>query len=249
MAKKNYSYNNLIDYCIELESETTNVETNIVNILTGYFFKKEIELQKKLEHAFTNLKFPTSITDNPSILKIDLELLRSFVAGSTINDSLCGKIMLSETYLKNFYSNHPPSFSKLPDDVQQELIGIIKDKNEIIMDAFEKITKDIDANNNRKIIKLIALILKNIHRKTNRPINNLDQTIPELINSIYQHTDEIFDASQKQISELKDDSKIKNLVKSIFIVKQFKEISDIADEYKLELNRYILRTQRIQDLS
>ena len=146
--------------------------------------------------------------------------------------------MLSPAYLKAFYSSHPPSFSKLPEDVQFELIEKVKKKNDKLIEAFQKMMKDREADKKRKIITLIALIIRNIHLKSGRPLNKLQKSAEELISSIFLNTDEVFVASQKQLSDLNDDSKVKELIKSFFKVMQFKEITEIADIYKVELDRY-----------
>ena len=52
----------------------------------------------------------------------------------------------------------------------------------------------------------------------------------------------MFTASQKQIADLQDDTKIKQMVKTFFMVKQFKDITDIAEMFKEELERYRKRT-------
>ena len=46
--------------------------------------------------------------------------------------------MLSQQYLKAFYPHHAPSFNKLPEDVRFELLDLIKERNETILTAFEK---------------------------------------------------------------------------------------------------------------
>jgi hypothetical protein len=66
--------------------------------------------------------------------------------------------------------------------------------------------------------------------------------VEEIIRSTFHNTDEIFTASQKQMADLQDDTKIKQIIKSFFMIKQFKDITDIADLFKEELERYRKRT-------
>ena len=65
---------------------------------------------------------PHSLTACKSLFDISIDDLASFVRGTTVNDSLAGKIMLSQQYLKAFYPHHAPSFNKLPEDVRFELM-------------------------------------------------------------------------------------------------------------------------------
>ncbi len=150
--------------------------------------------------------------------------------------------MLSQQYLKAFYPHHAPSFNKLPEDVRFELLDLIKERNESILKAFEKMLVDREADKKRKILTLIALILKNIHLKTGSPFNKLSRPAEDIIRDIFSHTDEVFSATQKQITEIKDDTKIKQIVKTFFMVKQFKDITEISAMFKDELERYRKRT-------
>ena len=101
---------------------------------------------------------------------------------------------------------------------------------------------DREADKKRKILTLVALILKNIHLKTGSPFNKLPKKAEDIIRGIFSHTDEVFSASQKQIADIQDDTKIKQIVKTFFMVKQFKDITEIAAMFKEELDRYRKRT-------
>jgi hypothetical protein len=240
-AVKKETYNNLIDLYISLEENPElagDTSELFRRILCDYFFEKETSESKHFEVYFHDFKLPHFISSANNLFEVPFNELRSYIEGSMVNDSLAGTIMLSSSYLKAFYSEHPPSFSKLPEDVQFELIGKVKIKNEKFIQAFQKMIKDREADKKRKILTLIALIIKNVHLKSGRPLNKLQKSAEEIISSIFINTEEVFVASQKQMSDLNDDSKVKELVKSFFKVMQFKEISEIADNYKIELQRY-----------
>jgi hypothetical protein len=211
-------------------------------IIGEYFFKQEKEASRSFELIINNMESPAFLDGVKSLFELNMEDLTSFVRGTTVNDSLAGKIMLSQQYLKAFYPHHAPSFNKLPEDVRFELLDRIKERNDNILSAFEKMLVDRDADRKRKIITLIALILKNIHLKTGAPFNKLPKPAEELIRGIFIHTDEVFTASQKQVAEIQDDTKIKQVVKTFFMVKQFKDITGTAALFKDELDRYRKRT-------
>jgi hypothetical protein len=146
--------------------------------------------------------------------------------------------MLSKEFLKHQYPHHAPSFGKLPEDVRFELIDDIKEKNSLIINAFSKMFKDLETTKERTVITLIALILKNIHRKTGRAINKLDEPAETIIKNIFPNTDSVFCGDQKQMGQLSDDSNIKDLVKKFFIIKQFAEITELAELFNDELSRF-----------
>jgi len=239
--KKGETYNNLIDHCIELEEDpeiSGNPQLLFKRLLVDYFFKEDASESKGLEIFFNELEAPVFLADLNSILQVDLEQLSAFVEGEMVNDSLAGTIMLSEQYLKAFYSNHPPSYGKLPDDVKTELIGKIRDKNRTIISAFDKMIADEEADDKRKVISLVALIIKNIHLRTGSPINKLSRPAEDIFNDIFDNAHEIFAAKQTQVADLMDDTKIKEIIKTFFVIRQFKDITEMADMYKEELGRY-----------
>jgi len=241
MAKIKETYNNLIDVCIILEEKpeyTGKAKEIFKNLLTDYFFKLEIGQSKSLEFFFGDFPMPEFLADKQSLLGIPIDDLKHYINGNSINDSLAGKIMLSNQYLKSFYPHHVPSFSKLPEDVKFELIDKIKEKNKYIISAFEKMNLDGEADRKRKIITLVALIMKNICRKTGRPLGKLNMPVEELIRKTYNIADEVFNGSQRQIAELGDDIKIKELIKAFFTIRQFSEINELAKIYRDELTRY-----------
>lgn len=251
MGTSEDTYNNLIDECIALDEDPSlkgDVKAEFSRLLSNYFFRREIELSKNLELFLSNFSVPDIFNGFNSIIDIDIDILTEMVHGNSINDSLAGKIMLSQQYLKSFYPNHSPSYSKLPEDIRFELMQLIKEKNECIITAFSKMKADVASDRNRQIMTLIALILKNIHLRSGMPLNTLQSPLNVIIQKIFPMALDRFDAKPKQISELLDDSKIKELIKIIFKVKQFKEITILADQYKQEFSRYHKRALKVAQI-
>ncbi len=244
---KQESFNNLIDHLLVLEEnpELRDSEIMFRKVLSDYFFKQKTEDNKNFLFLLEEFTVPDFIKNLNSLIDVNIDEFVSYVNGEMVNDSLCGQIMLSKVYLKAFYSEHPPSYSKLPSDVKMDLIGMIKDKNGIIISAFEKIKMDMEADKGRKIEGLVALILKNIFQKTARPLNKLEKPANEIIEGSFPKYDEIFTAAQGQIGELTNDANIKSLVKLFFKIKKFDDIIEISDLFKAELDRYIKRAKRI----
>jgi hypothetical protein len=246
MAKKNGSFNNLIDCCLRLEHDPElegNVGAQFVRLVTDYFFGEEKNASRGFELYLENCTPPPFVESLTSIFDIDMADLEAHVRGGALNDSMAGKIMLSPQYLKTFYPHHAPSFNKLPEDVRFELMDAIKEKNDGIISAFTKMKMDRDADRKRKILTLVALVLKNIHLRTGAPLNRLPKPADEIIRSLFAGADEVFSASQKQMAELMDDTKIKQLVKTFFMIKQFKDITDITALFKDEVGRFKKRTE------
>ncbi len=244
---KNESFNNLIDICIQMDENpeyTGNVQEIFKKILTDYFFKQETFENKKMENFLKNFPAPGFLKNHSSLLDIDIEELGRFVESESLKDSLTGKIFLSSEYLKSFYPHHVPAFNKMPSEVQGEILQKVKNKNQQILEAFEKMQADRAADKNRKIITLIALILRNIHLRTGISFNKLDKPSQDIIRRLFKNCDDIFTGQQKQMGELNDDARIKDLIKLFFVVKTFREITDLAAMYKEELNRFRKRALR-----
>ncbi len=245
MPPKSESFHNLLDkmvLLIEDPSLHSNTSEMFRKLLVDYFFKKETYDSKKFEFFLSEFESPAFIENVDSIFEIDIEELRNFVEGEMVNNSLAGRIMLSTPYLRSFYPNSASDFNSLPEDVQFELVGKIKDMNSRIITAFQKMLNDIEADKNRKIITLIALILKNVFHKTGRPLNKLSKPANEIIKSIFRDVDDLFVAKPQQVSDLSDDTKVKELVKAFFTIKQFKDITEISEAFKDELERYKKRS-------
>jgi len=246
MAQKE-SFNNLIDICLNMEEDpefSGNVQEMFKNLLVNYFFKAEIFESKSMELYFKNYSVPDFLENKDSLFSIDLTELNTALEGETVNSSLAGKIMLSKEYLKHQYPHHSPAFGQLPEDDRFELIDEIKKKNKLIEEAFSKMHQDLEITRSRTILTLIALIIKNIHRKTGRAIKKLEEPAETIIKKIFLDTATPFCANQKQMGQLSDDSNIKDLIKEFFIIRQFSEITELAEMFKSELNRFKRRCDK-----
>jgi hypothetical protein len=249
MTTSGETFNNLIDICIKLEEEgIVKPDELFSKLLQEYFFKKEAEGGKNLEAMIGEIKVAEFTKQMNSLLELNPDELDVFVNGEGTNDSLSGKIMLSPQYLKVFYKNHPPTFGKLPESVQFELFEKIKSKNESIVSSFRKIKEDIDSDKRRTILKLVALAVKNVSRRTGRPFSNVTEPVDQIIRNNYPGSDEIFTATNKQIAILKDESRIKSIIKAFFTIRQFKEITEITELLKSEIERYIKRGKKATSL-
>jgi len=245
MAKKGESFNNLIDEYLKMVEDPGHAGSageQFLAMLMNYFFAGEKNENRSIELLLGTIEKPAFLSSAATLFDMKIEDLRSYVQGSSTSDSLAGKIMLSPQYLKVFYPHHAPSFNKLPEDIRFELMDAIKEKNETIIAAFEKMMSDRDADRKRKVMILVALIIKNIHYRTGAPFNKLPKHVEDIIRETFHGADEIFTASQKQMADLQDDTKIKQVVKTLFMVKQFKDITGIAEMFKGELERYRKRT-------
>ncbi len=250
MKAKGESYNNLIDVCITMEEDPEGSQAPrdmFRNLLLHYFYRKEVESSRNIEQLIEKLQLPDSLDSMSSIYEIDIDGLRNYIESDMINNSLSGNIMLSQHYLKAFYPHHSPQFSQLHEDAKFEVMDRIKERNECIITAFEKMLLDREADKNRKILHLVALMIKNIYRRTGRPLNNLSKKAEDIIRSIYNNADERFTATAVQMNDLKDESKIKQLIKEFFKIKQFQDIKELSDHFKKELDRYRKRAVRAQN--
>ena len=235
------TFNNLIDICIDYENDLQKSRdaTEIFKyLLHEYFFRKVTAETKALQKTIDNVKVPVAISNASSIVKIDLDKLREELTTGVITDTLCGKIILSEAYLKHFYPNYPPVFGKMPEEEKFELMEKVKSKNLSILQAFEKIEHDIMADKNRKVITLIALIIKNVHLRSGRPLAKLDKPANEIIASIFREVDQIYVASGRQNANLLDDANIRELLKKFFTIYQFSDFTELGIQYKNELERF-----------
>ena len=241
------TFNNLIDICIayeDNEGKSKNAVEVFRYLLEEYFFSKEIAETKAVEKVINNVEVPLSISSAPSILEVDLDKLREELKAEPFTDTICGKIILSEGYLKYFYFNHPPSFGKMPNEEKIELMEKVKSKNLGILQAFEKIKEDITADKNRKVITLIALIIKNIHLRSGHPLAKPAKPANEIIASIFREVDQVYVGSGRQNSNLLDDSNIRELLKAFFTIYQFSDLTELGVQYKNELERFRKRALR-----
>ncbi|MCX7677883.1 MAG: hypothetical protein N2316_01560 [Spirochaetes bacterium] len=240
-------FDDLIDYCIEAE-EKSGIAGNASELfrlsLKEYFFKKECNESKNFSNFLDKLEMPPSLKSIPSLFNIDIERLREEVDGEIVNESLCGRIFLSPAYLKSFYPHQPPSFNQMAPEMRAEVLNKIKETNREIISAFEKMKFDFEADRNRKVVQIVAFIIKNIHKKTEYPLNRLEKKAQEVIAEIFPSHNEIYTANQKQNSELLDEGRVRDLIKAFFAIRKYQEINEIINLYKKELERYKKRTLR-----
>ncbi|MCX8124530.1 MAG: hypothetical protein N3F66_10255 [Spirochaetes bacterium] len=240
------TYHNLIDAIIDIEEdpESRDPSKGFPRLLCEYFFAEETSENKAIAGYIYQLPVPEVIKQK-GLLHITPDDIAPLVEGENLNDTLCARIMLQPAYLKYAYPHHSPSFSKMPPEIKGELIKSIKERNQMILKAFEKMQQDIQATKERNVKTLIALILKNVHLKTGMPFAKIPEPVGQLIEKNFNFCNETFIASNKQIHEINDDTKIKNLLKSLFIVKRFDDLVELAQVFKSEAKRFTRRTQRI----
>ncbi len=239
------NYDNLIDKMLALNEDDEvkgNAGLMFKLLLKDYFFASESDDSKKFEAFLTDFESPDFLKNEESLFDIDIDELKNYMEGEVVSFSLAGKIMLSKIYLKAFYSNHPPDFNSMPEEVKSEVLEKVNEKNDKIISAFEKMKSDRTGDEKRKILTLVAHILKTVHYKTERPFNKLTRTAKEIIKSIYSNTDDIFTGDQVQIADLQDDMKIKDLLKVFFKINQFDEINEMKQIYDQELEIYKKRS-------
>ena len=247
MKKNDESYYNLIDVCLQFDEDihlTGNPVEIFRRILAEYFFKQEVYESKRMENYFKRFELPSLFQGASSLMEIDVERIKEFIEGQSLSHSLAGTVYTSTEYLKSFYPHHPPSFSKLPAEVRDELITKIKTKNQQITDAFDKMVMDRQAARSRKVLTLIALILKNIHLTTGLAFRQLSQSTEELIRSIFSNCDEPFLGQQKQLADLTDTRKIRDVLAVFFEIGRNQNITELIDFFKSEVDRYRRRALR-----
>jgi hypothetical protein len=241
---KKVTYRNLLDVILALEEGSVSGSEVFLKIMMEYFFKQECD-EKKFYTFIKGFDLPKFFSEADSIADIDIETLSNYINGNSYTDSLCGNIMLSKPYLKTFYQNHQPEFKKLPSDVQMDLIDKIKDKNNQILSAFHKMHEDREADRSRTILRLIALVLKNIQIRTGLPFASLKSSAEESIRTVFRNTDEVFNATKGQIAELTDDKNIKALIKTFFIIRRNQDLSEIAEHFRVEVERFKKRAEKL----
>lgn len=247
MKKNDESYYNLIDVCLQFD-EDINLTGNLVEIfrriLAEYFFKQEVFESKRMENYFKRFELPSLFVGAASLMEIDVERIKEYIEGQSLSNSLAGTIYTSAEYLKSFLPHHPPSFSKLPSEVREDLVRKIKTKNQKLIEAFDKMAMDRQAARNRKILTLVALILKNVHLTTGLAFRQLSQSTEEKIRSIFSNCDEPFLGQQKQLADLSDTRKIRDVLTVFFEIGRSQNISELIDLFKSELERYRKRALR-----
>ncbi len=244
-GKTQRTYRNLIDILLSPPEDKGSTEEMFRYILKEYFFNFESRESRSIDAFLEKFKAPPSVANAPSLLEVDLQALENDIEGESINTSLAGKIYLSDPFLKFLFPNSSPSFSKLQEDDKFEVIGKIKQTNEELLSAFSKIREDLEAARNRTLLTTVALAIKNIHLKTGKPLNNLSQPMKDLITGIFNRAEEVFTGNNDQVSILKDDSNVKQIIKTVFPVRQFSEIAELSELFKSEIERYAIRARHV----
>lgn len=240
MAPKKETYHNLLEFSIRLDEDPQvagNGEEIFEALMFDYFFKYEAD-DKSIQTLLKQMDTPFEFKNIHSLRELSADTIREMVEGDTINDTFAAKIMLSKRYLRSFYPHHEPEYKKLPTEVQMELLDKIKEKNHNIIYAFEKMARDLEADRNRTLIRLIALCIRNVHLKTGFPLKKPKTSVEEVIKDEYPDYDKIFNADPKVMTDLNDDKKVKKLVKELFMIKQHKDIVDVANLMREEYQRY-----------
>jgi hypothetical protein len=237
MSDRTNTYNNLIDRILSFEVKGMRTDEVFRSILVEYFFAAESD-EKKFNAFMKGFEFPPFIEVAPSLIDLDFDQFADYVNGSSATESLSGKIILSKQYLKIFYQNHPPEFSKIPGDVQLDLLDTVKDRNARIISAFRKLNDDRTADAERTLIRLVALILKNVKLKSGFAYAPIRKPAADIIRELFPDADETFRATPPQMAELNDDLKIKAIIKAFCLIRKNSELADIAQLFKDEVDRY-----------
>lgn len=241
--KPQQTYRNLLDFSIMIDQNSSiagNPDEIFRSLMTDFFFVKAGK-EKTMMNFFKNYETPEFMKKITNLREINIEDLESFLDAETINDTFAGTVILSKAYLKTFHSNHQPEFKQMPKDIQYELIDEIKAKNKEILDAFNKMFTDIEADKNRTILQLVALIIKNVHLKTGTPLKELNLPADKIIRKHISNANDTFTGKQATIKDLTDDTKIKAIIKDFFIVKKFEDITSVAEDFKKEFKRFLNR--------
>ena len=240
-------FQDLIDYFIEMEESSGlagNTPEQFRMVLINYIFKEETYESKSFTAFLEKFEMPAFLAGSSSLLDVDIEELRTWIEDETINSSLCGKLFLSTPFLKSFYPHQPPSFNQLSPDVRAEVLNRIKDTNRDIVEAFEKLKADMEADRKRTVMAIIAFIIKNVHKATEFPLNRLEKKAQDVIREIYPSADDIYSATARQNAELGDEGRMKDLIKAFFAIRKFQHISEISEHCRGEFERYKKRTLR-----
>lgn len=237
----------LIDHCIEAEENSGQAgnATELFRLaLTGFFFREETDASKAFASFLEKFELPPFLGKFHSLFELDVEELRAYVDNETINGSLCGRLFLSVSYLKSFYPHQPPSFNQLSPDVRAEVLNKIKEMNREIVEAFEKMKADAEADRNRRVLAVIAYAIKNTHRLTEFPLNRLEKKAQDVIKEIFPSAEDVYTATARQTAEIFDEGRVKDLIKAFFAIRKFQDITEISGHYRQELERFKKRTLR-----
>jgi len=247
---KGESFYNLLEFVLTMDENPSisgNDKAIFEHLMIEFFFKHECE-EKSILAIFKNMELPAQFKGLKSLLYMPIDSVSDFVNADTINDTFAGRVMLSRRYLKCVYPLQEPEFKMLPVEIQLPLIDRIKDKNKNIIKAFEKMHKDIEDDRNRTVMKLIALVIKNVHLKTGFPLKDTKRPAVEIIKENYNGCAQIFNGDPDVVVDLTDDKKIRLLAKEFFLVHSHKDIVEISDLLKKEFKRFVWRISKIMQI-
>jgi hypothetical protein len=242
-VERKTTFLNLIDRIIILEKGGKARSDDVFRkIMMEYFFQRECE-EKKVLALLKSFDLPVFFESKNSLLDLDHEQFTTFIKGNMTNNSFPGQILLSKQYLKSFHPNYPSELSKMPPDEQMEILTEVKDKIARIIAAFDKMREDIEADKQRTVLTLVALIFRNIHIRTGIAFTNLERLASDIINEVFKGSESVFIASPEQCAELSDDRNIKALIKEFCVIRKNRDLAEIADLFKKEFERYKIRAQ------
>ncbi len=245
-SERSETYHNLLDFSLRMDDEPEIAgrgDELFYTVMSEYFFKEEAR-EKAVQGILNSLPVPECFKKIKTLREVSPEDIDKMVEAPTINDTLAGKIIMSKKYLKTFYPHHQPDYRKMPTDVQMEIIDLIKMKNENIMYAFFKMKQDMEYDRKRSILRLLAMVIKNVHLKTGFPMKSVSGSVEDLIREQYPDCNALFTADPRVMVDLLDDKKIKMLVKNIFKVKKHNDIVDLSNRIKDEIRRFETRIQK-----
>lgn len=241
------TFNNVLDIIVSQRDNAllSSPDAMFRYLMLNYFFRQEVFDSNNFNIFLTHHdmpKFPDSVSN---LKDVDIKIISQLVNGSDVESSLCGQIMLSRNYLKNFYPNHTPDYFKVPNEVRLEMRKNAKSRNKAIIGSFEKMHKDIAADKKRKVLNLVALVILNISRRTGKPLKNIDQPVEKLIKGHFRNYKELFDGNETQMATLNDNSIVRDLLKYIFVVKSYSELKNVSDMFMEEVSRFKRRADSV----
>ncbi len=238
--------NNLIDFDAELALNPDYYAKPLEifhKMMAEIFFFDECD-DKNVSLFVNNLPLPSFMNDVNCLREVKIPELQKAIYTEMVHESFAALVYFSPKYLKAFYSKHQPDFSKLPSDIQLEVVEKVKQKNEQIINAFLKMHDDMQADKERTVLKQILLIIRNIYLRTGFPLLQPDGGIEKVIRDLYPKSDEIFSLKPAIINDVRNEQKLKELVREVFRIKSAKDIKEMAVLLKKEVERYEKRAPK-----
>ena len=235
------SYNNLLDIIIEKEKQAPyegNPREMFRYLVINCFYKDQALENRTFQSFLEKFDIPIGFSTAESLVNLDINVIRTILMGDSIDKSFAAQVMFSKTYLKYFQPHHPSDFSKIPNNIKVELRQAVMKKNEAMINGFNKIHTDMRADKKRTMLTLVALCLKNINRRTGRPLKITEQPVEELIRDHIKGCDKVFTGDSKQLVLLNDMALIRDILKQIFNVKSYTELKKVSDLFVEEVERF-----------